>query len=121
MQLAENGKVLKLSMRRNFISGDKKRNWHLGTTRPWTVGVVDKHYDDKIWSKSLNLVLDSCFPINRPYSKVNANDVWTSKYRFNAQMLYTSKVKASGIYTVETNTKNGESKLSVEIKIKAPS
>jgi len=107
MMLAENGRTLKLSMRRNFISGDKKRNWHLGTTRPWTVGFVDGHFDNKVWSKSLNLILDSCYPINRPVSQKKKNDAWTSKYRFNAQMLYNSQVKASGIYTVMTNTKNG--------------
>jgi len=68
MSLVENKKVLKISMRRNFISGDKKRVFYLGTTRPWTVGFIDKDYDNKIWSPSMDLVLDSCFPINRPYS-----------------------------------------------------
>ena len=36
-------------------------------------------------------------------------------------MLYNSKVKASGKYTVQTNTKSGESKVEVEIRMKVDS
>lgn len=120
MKLEEDGKTLKLSIRRNFKVKGKDRTWYLGTTRPWTIGIIDKSYSKKMWSPSIDLILDSCFPVNRPESVECSSGQCSSTYKFDPKMLYGSSIKADGHYTVTTATTSGQSSLQVQLRVVMP-
>jgi len=104
-------------MQRSFVVEDEP-TFYLGTTRPWMVGFIDKDYDKRTWSNPMQLVLDSCYPINRP------EKLWATEDYFNAQYGYKQKMPnsldLSGQYTIRTTKKTMRSKLEIENKIKLP-
>lgn len=125
MHLEEKGNTLNLKMRREFkVKGEP--SFHLGTRRPWLIGFIDKEYSQKVWSTPMQMILDSCTPMDRPDKMWQEKDNFLARYPFAAtwpedKYKYTAKkLQLGGDYTISTQKYSMQSKLGVEVRAKLP-
>merc|ERR1712228_228900 len=92
--------------------------FYLGTYRPWAVGFIDSKYSNKVWSDTMPLTLDSCYPIHHPESFTYRDRTHVGKYNFVTEPGF--KIKMSGNYFVSTFLETTRSTVEVELKVELP-
>ena len=100
-KLVETGDTVDLVISREF-NVENEPTFFLGTYRPWIIGFIDGKYENKVWSRTMNLKLDSCYPIHHPESFTLKNGFYAAKYNFEVSP-EDFNIKMSGHYTVSSS------------------
>jgi len=100
-KLVEAGDEVDLIIRREFTV-DNEPGFFLGTYRPWIIGFLDGEYERKVWTETMPLHLDSCYPVHHPESYSISNGFYSAKYNFEISPGQFN-IKQTGHYIVSSD------------------